>query len=138
MAVDLASGTETLTCCTCGIPIVLSIPHARRLRESGDWFHCVNGHPQHFTETTAEKLRRANHKIGELEERLERINGYWRSAQRGNEARDRTISAYQANIGKARKRRERLERRVAALEAELATTRNGNPIEPAEEATHAR
>jgi protein subunit release factor B len=49
-----------ITCChaNCGVTFGLDADHEKNLRRTHNWFHCPNGHSQHFNQRTeAEKLR---------------------------------------------------------------------------------
>jgi hypothetical protein len=47
---------EAETCCNCGVAFGLEASHMRRLRDGGGWFYCPNGHSQHYTRTTVQRL----------------------------------------------------------------------------------
>lgn len=55
------STVEVYTCCNkaCGVKFGLDSEYGKRMREDHAWFHCPNGHLQHFTgESTEERLAR--------------------------------------------------------------------------------
>lgn len=85
------------SCCHagCGIPIVMSASTAKRLRESHEWFYCLNGHQQHFTgETEAERLK----KLLEAQKR----DADWQRSRR--EQTERQLSAARGQITKIKNR----------------------------------
>lgn len=49
---------ETLTCCNCGVVFAMLASLEKNRREDSKLFYCPNGHPQHFAESEADKLRR--------------------------------------------------------------------------------
>jgi hypothetical protein len=56
------SKTVTLVaheCCTCGVAFAMPESLMAARRRDGDWFYCPAGHPAHFTESDADKLKRA-------------------------------------------------------------------------------
>ena len=68
----------TEECCKCGVLFGLSNRHKEELVKSHDWFHCPNGHSQHYTsESDAERNARL------LREEQER---HRRTIARANEA----------------------------------------------------
>lgn len=62
---------ERVTCAqeNCGT-FVMDEELYNKLKRTGETFYCPEGHPQHFTETTANKLRS---RISDLKEKIERV-----------------------------------------------------------------
>lgn len=49
---------NTGECPTCGVPVILTDNHERRLRESKATFYCPNGHPQSFKTGELDRLKK--------------------------------------------------------------------------------
>lgn len=49
---------EPESCCQCGIAFGMTDAFKRYKRGDGSCFYCPSGHPQHYTETTEQKLRK--------------------------------------------------------------------------------
>lgn len=47
---------EMITCCSCGVPFMITAGHRKQLLEEGTSFYCPNGHRQHYTETCKSKI----------------------------------------------------------------------------------
>jgi hypothetical protein len=47
-----------ITCCTCGIAFGVDADVRRRWIDDGTRFYCPNGHDQHYTETTVQRLQK--------------------------------------------------------------------------------
>jgi len=82
-------------CCNCGVAIVMPQELLNRYRGNHEWFHCVNGHRQHFPqETELEKTK----KLLESERR-------WREQERAKrEAAERQVIAAKGQITKIKNR----------------------------------
>lgn len=63
---------ETVICCKCGIPFGLPSDYRQNLRNDPDmWFHCPNGHSQHYSESREQRLlREAENKSRQYENQL--------------------------------------------------------------------
>lgn len=62
-------------CCNCGVPFGLSRDMYKRLLENHEWFHCPNGHRQHYTgKSEAEKLKEQLMYAKNREESLQKRN----------------------------------------------------------------
>jgi septal ring factor EnvC (AmiA/AmiB activator) len=49
----------TAVCCQCGIPFGMPSDFKEVCQQdSNKWFYCPNGHSQHYSETTEQKLRK--------------------------------------------------------------------------------
>jgi len=61
----------TEVCCHCGVVFTMpsSLMHVHRT--DGSSFYCPNGHAQHYTQTTEEKLKIAEAKIQQQENIIE-------------------------------------------------------------------
>ena len=55
---QLLVGFETEACCKCGILMVIESGHQSQLRNNKNTFYCLNGHPQSYTESEADRLRK--------------------------------------------------------------------------------
>ncbi len=53
--------TNNIECCNCGIAFAVPSTWVRARRNDHKWFHCPNGHQQHFSSETGEEkaIRRA-------------------------------------------------------------------------------
>lgn len=58
---------EQIVCCVCKTPILTDVHSMRRLKENGENFFCINGHPQRFLPSEVEKLKK---ELREANERL--------------------------------------------------------------------
>lgn len=47
-----------VTCFKCGVPFGMPSQLQQHFLDSGDSFHCPNGHGQHYTETTIQRLQK--------------------------------------------------------------------------------
>lgn len=64
-----------VTCCDLSCGVVFGVPdhvYAQARSSKDRWFHCPNGHKQHYVETDADRLRRM---VEELERRLADARG---------------------------------------------------------------
>ena len=58
-AIGLTLSFKPVTCCVCNRAFALEFHHENELRRSHGFFHCPDGHSQHFqAESDVEKLRR--------------------------------------------------------------------------------
>lgn len=48
---------ETIRCCECSVLFAIPQQLKEHLEDSGDWFYCPNGHRQHYTKTTIQRLK---------------------------------------------------------------------------------
>ena len=98
------------TCCNkeCGVSFGIPSDLYKRLKATGNWFYCPNGHSQHYTETTEQKLRR------EIEKEVQRRQ--WAESSRDD----------------AQKRAQRAERRTAAFKGVVTKVKRrvGNGVCP--------
>ena len=62
-------------CCNCGITFAFTQDYYQQRQEDGAWFHCPQGHPQHYTkrEKLEEKLRAAEQQLKVAQEDAQ----YW-------------------------------------------------------------
>lgn len=93
----------TEQCCKCGVYFGLERGHHDRLRKEGTKgsFHCPNGHPQHYTESEADQLRRERDRLKQqLAQKDDDIN--WQRQQRI--AAERQVSAAKGQITRLKKR----------------------------------
>ncbi len=52
-------GNITTNCSTCGVEISIPRVFYDELQEDGKTFHCLNGHPLHFTDSYKKKFKKA-------------------------------------------------------------------------------
>jgi hypothetical protein len=90
-----------VTCCNCGVVFGIEVSHQRRLRESGEWFHCPNGHRQHYTESEADRLRK---RLAAVERSRDWANTSAQAARDQADAERRSHAATKGQLTKARKR----------------------------------
>ena len=81
-------------CCNCGVVFGFEKTHRQRMLDTGEYFYCPNGHPQHFTESTISKLKKR------LASRDEDVS-YW-IARAENEGRSH--AATKGHLTRAKKR----------------------------------
>lgn len=89
---------ETVQCCNCGV--VFGIPSDLNERFQNDpemWFHCPNGHRQHYSKSKEERLREETEKkLREAQEAL------W-AKNYALEEKDATINSLQKQYKKQKK-----------------------------------
>ena|SRR3990167_2056705 len=51
-------GLRTIECCTCGVIFAVLEEFNASLRQTKQGFYCPNGHPQSYTKSPADKLRK--------------------------------------------------------------------------------
>jgi hypothetical protein len=88
-------------CYKCGIPFAVPAQHYRQLQDSGDSFWCPNGHRQHFTETTEQRMQKqvdAQRRRAEMAERRAEIERDEAQHQ------GRRASAFKGNVTKLKGR----------------------------------
>lgn len=83
-----------VACCNCGIVFVVEQTVYMRWRaDAAQWFHCPNGHKQHYAETTVEKLQK------ELERTRRNVEFHKNNAAAERLARERTQRRLTATRG---------------------------------------
>jgi hypothetical protein len=93
-----------IACCWLECGVVFGVPdhvHAQSKTDPKRWFHCPNGHKQHYEESTSDKLTK---RIGELEETLTRVRALNTRLDEESTRQLRTISYWK---GIAHRRRSR-------------------------------
>ena len=85
------------TCCNCGTPFAMASGLYDQLQRTGKSFYCPNGHSQHYTETTENKLKKAEQDIKSLEDQAK----WWRGEA---EAKAKQLSATRGQLTKTKKR----------------------------------
>ena len=98
---DLSVTTQLsrLTCGTCSIPFAIPAPMHERVKQSGDWFYCPNGHRIHYYEAENDALRK----------KLER--------------QERVTANISADVERAREQRDAANRRAVALKGVVTRTK---------------
>lgn len=92
---------ESITCYSCGTVFAVTDSLARKLHDTGSTFYCPNGHSQHFTKTTQQKLEDALEQVKRERERANaRVNAYRDQA----DATERSNRALRGSNTKLRKR----------------------------------
>jgi hypothetical protein len=80
---------EVTDCCVCGVEFAMPKQMLDERRRTGAYFYCPSGHLQHFTETTADRLRK------ELARRERELD--WAKA-RATSARDQAAATHRSNV----------------------------------------
>ncbi len=83
---------EVYTCCvtSCGIRFALSATFVELRRKDHAWWHCPNGHPQHFSsESKEERLQR---ELRVAEQQIARVEDERRDAERRETAAKRELA----------------------------------------------
>lgn len=91
----------TITCGECGTAFCVDDRLNKELRETGRTFYCPNGHPRVYRPSETDKLRE---RVKRLEAEVEWSYKRRQELYRQVESLERTVRAYKANLGKARKR----------------------------------
>lgn len=91
---------ETVICCTCGVPFAMPQQLRQHFKKSQDYFHCPNGHPQHYSKSTETELKE---KIQRLESSISR--------------KDDTINSKNQTIS-------RIERQKSAIKGQVTRIKN--------------
>lgn len=96
----MSDDIHRVTCATenCGT-FVMDVALYRKLQRTGETFHCPEGHPQHFTESTEQQLR---DRIEELERKAQR---YKKRAERHSD----TLRDLWADRREERRHRKRIQ-----------------------------
>lgn len=81
MMLNINKEHRSIECCNCAVIFTVSVEFDNNLRESKKTFYCPNGHPQSYTKSTSERLKK------ELEEKREII-----------ESKDREIRILSAKL----------------------------------------
>lgn len=90
-----------IDCCNCGVVFGLTEGHRQQLRHSGEFFHCPNGHRQHFTETDADRLRK---QLATAERQRDAAQANAVHARDQAEATERVLRATKGQVTKLKKR----------------------------------
>jgi hypothetical protein len=97
-----AQPEEVSVCCECGVEF--ASPVIVKRKDDGQWFHCPNGHRQHYTETTEARLRKE----------LERERTLRESAQRDSEWQRNQAKVARAQETRAKNELKRIKTRIHA------------------------
>jgi len=85
------------TCCNCGIQFAMPEEfQARCLREGGS-FYCPNGHSQHYSETTEQKLK---HKLASVQGKLANIEFELIAERNAHEATTKKLKRTEKRVSK--------------------------------------
>lgn len=103
MTITLNRTYTTVTCCHagCGLTVVMDDGYYRARQRDGAFWHCLNGHPQHFTQTTEIRLQ------AQLDQALadaKRQTRWRRDAEQAAERARRQASARKGQVTKMRNR----------------------------------
>jgi len=77
MSVYVTIKLETITCYSCQVIFGVEEDHDRRLRDTGDWFYCPNGHHQHFTESEKQRHKKEVQRLNDKIKREATSKGFW-------------------------------------------------------------
>ena len=60
--IEISTNTKLITeeCCECGVLFAIPMALRGQLLRTGNMFYCPAGHPQHYRDSTEERLRVAN------------------------------------------------------------------------------
>ena len=58
--IDIHTEFTSLHCCNCHIPFAVPEKIRQRWKNEGKTFYCPNGHPQSYSESTVDKLKKQN------------------------------------------------------------------------------
>jgi hypothetical protein len=61
-------------CCNCSVIFAMPASLRKKLLETGDFFYCPNGHAQHYTESTKQKLERTEARLRREQEENRRLH----------------------------------------------------------------
>lgn len=97
------------TCCSCGVLFGLEQDHRNTLLRSQEFFHCPNGHPQHFTGASPEaiKAKRLQEQLERTEQSLALARASTAHEVKRRQAAERSKSAHRGVVT-------RMKRRIAA------------------------
>ena len=92
-SVFITKTIEPVTCGSCQILFGLEVSHHAKLRRTGAWFHCPNGHQIHYYESDEQKLR---DELVRQKARTDQAEEDARCQRRRVALKDRQISARKA------------------------------------------
>lgn len=49
---------ESIICCKCKVPFMVTADHRANLMKTGETFYCPNGHPQYYNENECSKAKK--------------------------------------------------------------------------------
>jgi hypothetical protein len=83
---------EVYTCChpACGIRFAMSAAYVRDRRKDHQWWHCPNGHLQHFDQESKEE--RLQRELQVAQQQMARIEDERREAERREAAAKREVA----------------------------------------------
>lgn len=70
---DTVIEMKTIVCYKCAIPFAVPSQYRAYLKDTGETFHCPNGHSQHYSESTIDKLKKELEKEHSAKDRLWKI-----------------------------------------------------------------
>ena len=88
-------------CCECGVHFMVPAYLLQRFKETGAWFFCPNGHRQHYTKTTVQRLEE------QLEREREATSAQARRAEmaeRRANMEQRSARAYKGRVTRIKNR----------------------------------
>lgn len=100
---DFNQKLHTLTCCSCGITFAVPTYWRQQRLDDKAWFYCPNGHPQHFTESEIDRLKK------ELEQQKRSVE-WWKNSAASKESQ---LKGANIQLGKVKAKLHRTERRIA-------------------------
>lgn len=89
------------TCCNCAVVFGITEGQRDRLRRTGDWFYCPNGHRQHYTKTEADLLKERLARVEQERDRARANAVHYRDQA---DAEERAHRATKGQVAKLRKR----------------------------------
>lgn len=101
-------------CCNCGVPFGMPERLNRRFADKGGTFYCLNGHPQHYTESTETTLKK------QLEKERQEAEQKAQQLQARIESRDREIAQLDSQVKSERGKANYHKGKRAKIEARVA------------------
>ena len=101
MSTTLRLTLEHEECCNCGCVFGITKEKQQRLRDSGDWFYCPNGHTQHYSKSTVNKQK---DEIVQLKRTAEYLRADVESQRDQKNAAHRSKNAFKGQVTKIKNR----------------------------------
>lgn len=92
---------EIEECCNCGMQFGLTTDYQKRRRRDGESFYCPSGHPQSYTESEIDKLKK---QVRQKNEALERERGWRRQAEEDHEHTQRRLTSTKGVVTRIKNR----------------------------------
>jgi hypothetical protein len=96
---------ETVICCECSVPFAMPQQLKQHLKDTGNSFYCPNGHSQHYTRSTVQKLK---DEIAEKERALEWKGRQLKSMQERNQHLGNVVRVTKGHVTKQKNKLKRV------------------------------